>query len=73
MVLGWFDDVYKIKALNRLLISAFAVFVVMLGGINFDGITNPLGGTVGLDFWQISLGSFGNILVIADLLIFSGY
>jgi len=70
MVLGWFDDVYKIKALNRLLISAFAVFVVMLGGINFDGITNPLGGTIGLDFWQISLGGFGNILVIADLLIF---
>jgi UDP-GlcNAc:undecaprenyl-phosphate GlcNAc-1-phosphate transferase len=70
MILGFFDDLYKIKALNRLLISAVAVFLVMLGGINFDGITNPLGGTIGLDFWQISLGGWGNILVIADLLIF---
>jgi len=70
IILGLFDDIYKVKALNRLVISVIAVFVVMLGGIDFDGITNPLGGTIGLDFWQISLGNFGSILVVADLLIF---
>lgn len=70
IIIGFFDDKYKLSAKKRLFLSLLAVFVVMLGGMQFDGITNPWGGTVGLDFWQISFGSLGVVLVIADFLIF---
>lgn len=69
MILGFFDDKYKLSARSRLLVSALAVLVVMIGGIKFDGITNPLGGTIGLDMWPIYT-TLGRILPIADLLVF---
>lgn len=69
MMVGFFDDKYKTSAKKRLFLTALAVLIVMLGGMNFDGITNPFGGTFGLDFWQIGT-PWGIILVAADLLVF---
>lgn len=69
MLLGLFDDLYKISPKKRFFISILAIFIVLLGGMNFDGITNPFGGTIGLDFWSIKT-SWGHIMILADLLVF---
>lgn len=69
MILGFFDDKNKLSARTRLIISALGVLLVMMGGIKFDGITNPFGGTIGLDMWPIQT-VWGRILPIADLLVF---
>ncbi len=70
MVVGYFDDKFKIAYHYRLLFSAVAVLMVLAGGLNFDGITNPFGGTIGLDFWKIQTTHFGNILVGVEILAF---
>lgn len=45
MIVGYCDDKFKIDYHYRLIFSALAVLMVLAGGLNFDGITNPLGGT----------------------------
>jgi len=70
MVIGYFDDRYKISAKLRFVFTMVVVLIVLLGGMNFDGITNPLGGTIGLDLWKINFGWFGSFLVLADALMF---
>ena len=70
MVVGFFDDKFKIAYHYRLLFSTLAVLLVLAGGLNFDGITNPFGGTIGLDFWKISTQNFGIILVGVEILAF---
>lgn len=70
MVVGYCDDKFKIAYHYRLLFSAAAVLVVLAGGLNFDGITNPFGGTIGLDFWKIETQAFGIILVGVEILAF---
>jgi len=70
MIVGYFDDKYKLPPLKRLFFSAIAVLVVLAGGINFDGITNPFGGTIGLDFWKIESAYFGTVLVAVCVVVF---
>ena len=69
IIFGFFDDKYQLPAHLRLFLSMIAVFLIMLGGINFDGITNPFGGTIGLDMFKIQT-LWGVILPFADLLVF---
>ncbi len=70
MVVGYWDDKYKIVYHYRLIFSTIAVLLVLAGGLNFDGITNPLGGTIGLDFWKIHTSYFGTILVGVEIISF---
>lgn len=70
MVVGYCDDRFRIAYYYRLLFSAVAVLMVLAGGLNFDGITNPFGGTIGLDFWKIQTQAFGTILVGVEILAF---
>ncbi|MCX6779744.1 MAG: MraY family glycosyltransferase [Candidatus Magasanikbacteria bacterium] len=70
VIVGYCDDKFKIAYHYRLLLSAVAVLVVLAGGLNFDGITNPFGGTIGLDFWKIQTQAFGTILVGVEVLAF---
>ncbi len=71
MLVGFFDDKYHVSPWVRLLFSVVAVILVLIGGMDLTGITNPLGeGTVGLDYWKIGVGSLGTILVGANILIF---
>ncbi len=70
MVVGYCDDKFKVAYHYRLIFSAVAVLMVLAGGLNFDGITNPLGGTIGLDFWKIQSTYFGTILVGVEILAF---
>ena len=70
MIVGYYDDKFKIVYHYRLLFSTLAVLLVLAGGLNFDGITNPFGGTIGLDFWKIHTSNFGTILVGVEILVF---
>jgi UDP-GlcNAc:undecaprenyl-phosphate GlcNAc-1-phosphate transferase len=70
IIVGIFDDKYQIKPLKRLFLTSIAVFFVLAGGINFDGITNPFGGVFGLDFWKIDTAYFGTVLVAVWLIVF---
>lgn len=71
MLFGFFDDKYHVSPWVRLLLSVLAVILVLIGGMNLTGVTNPLGeGTIGLDYWKITVGSWGTILVGANILIF---
>lgn len=70
MIVGYIDDTVRLKYQWRLLASVVAVLLVLAGGLNFDGITNPFGGTIGLDFWKIHTQYFGTILVGVDILAF---
>lgn len=70
MIVGYFDDRFKIVYHYRLLFSTLAVLLVLAGGLNFDGVTNPFGGTIGLDFWKIQTTYFGTILVGVEIIAF---
>ncbi len=70
ILFGIFDDIKSISPLLRLIVSSLAVILVMMGGVGLISITNPLGGIIGLDFWQINFSGLGNFLVAADLLVF---
>lgn len=70
MIFGWFDDQRGLSPSWRLLGGVLAAFLVILGGVGLDKITNPLGGVLRLDGWQVALGPLGQIAVIADLLVF---
>ncbi len=70
VVMGYFDDKNGLKYHWRLIVSVVAVLLVLSGGLNFDGVTNPFGGTLGLDFLKIHSDFFGTILVGANILAF---
>ena len=70
MIVGYCDDRFKIVYHYRLLFSVLAVLLVLAGGLNFDGVTNPFGGTIGLDFWKIQTAYFGTILVGVEIIAF---
>lgn len=69
MITGILDDIMGLKYKLRLFVSVIAVLLVLSGGVNFDGITNPFGGTIGLDFWKLQT-PFGEILVGVFILAF---
>ena len=70
VIVGAVDDKKNLSPLFRIIVSAIAAGLVIIGGVGLDGITNPLGGVIKLDFWQISFGGQGTLWVIADLLVF---
>jgi len=70
MMVGYWDDKKRISYHWRLLFSVIAVLLVLAGGMNFTGVTNPFGGTIGLDFWKINTQYFGTILVGVNILAF---
>ncbi len=65
VVVGLIDDKYKISPLSRLGATAVAAFCVIAGGTELTAITNPFGGYIPLDLWQV-----GDLLVLANILIF---
>ena len=70
MVVGFFDDLRGLPALTRLILSVAAVLLVLAGGVGLTAITNPLGGVFDLNIWQLDLGVWGTVVVLADLLVF---
>lgn len=55
---GVLDDKYNLSPSKQFIWPLFAVLVVLLGGIQVHFVTNPLGGILQLDSWQLNLGSY---------------
>lgn len=70
MVVGFLDDKFRLPVWPRFVFAIAAVLVVLLGGVGLEKITNPFGGVIYLDFWQIKLGFLGAFSVLADTLVF---
>jgi len=74
MLGGALDDRYRLRPLYQLAFPAAAALVVIAAGIGADLISNPLGGTLRLDLWEIPLFTYaGNpyqLTLPADLFTF---
>jgi len=67
---GILDDKYILRPKLQIAFPILATLIIILAGIGPHIISNPFGGIVRLDFWQVNFGSLGNFVVIADLLVF---
>lgn len=70
IVLGLFDDAYDLSPYIRFVANILISALVITFGLGIPYISNPFGGVIRLDFWQIPLNFFGThyIWIIADLL-----
>ncbi|MCR4277116.1 MAG: undecaprenyl/decaprenyl-phosphate alpha-N-acetylglucosaminyl 1-phosphate transferase [Candidatus Roizmanbacteria bacterium] len=70
VVLGLFDDAYDLSPYMRFVANILISALVIAFGLGIPYISNPFGGVIRLDFWQIPLNFFGlhYIWVVADLL-----
>lgn len=55
-IAGIFDDKYNLKPRQQIWWPVLACLIILLVGIKVSYITNPLGGILYLDKWQVSLG-----------------
>lgn len=70
VLMSFLDDRYGLSPFLRLGVQILAAVTVVLSGIGIAAVSNPLGGTIFLDTWQIPL-QFGEAVyiftVFADL------
>lgn len=55
---GILDDKFRLSPSKQFIWPLLAVLVILFSGVQVHFITNPLGGILQLDTWQISLGNF---------------
>lgn len=67
-VTSFFDDRLGLPPWLRLVVQFLAGISLVIGGIGIASITNPLGGALVLDQWEIVLNSGFVITVFADVL-----
>lgn len=70
LILGIADEKYDISPRFRFFVTIVIALLPILGGIGLDGITNPWGGTIGLDRPAIFIPIFNTVLILGDLLVF---
>lgn len=70
VILGLMDDAYDLSPYLRFIANIFISALVIAFGLGIPYISNPFGGVIRLDFWQVPLNLFGvhYIWVVADLL-----
>lgn len=70
IILGLLDDAYDLSPYLRFVANILISALVIAFGLGIPYISNPFGGVIRLDFWQIPLNFFGvhYIWVVADLL-----
>lgn len=70
MCLGLFDDKYDLSPYLRFIANLLISALVIAFGLGIPYISNPFGGVIRLDFWQIPVHFLGShtIWVVADLL-----
>src|SRR3989338_9305876 len=70
IIIGLLDDAYDLSPYWRFAANLFISALVIGFGLGIPYISNPFGGVIRLDFWQIPVIFFGfrSIWVIADLL-----
>ena len=73
MMGGFLDDKYNLKPKQQIIWPILATLSVIMGGVEIEKITNPLGGFFYLDSWQIPVITWGETMryfvVFSDLLI----
>lgn len=69
-ILGLLDDAFDLSPYFRFAANIFISGLVIVFGLGIPYISNPFGGVIRLDFWQIPVTFFGvhYIWIIADLL-----
>ena len=70
IILGLFDDAYDLSPYLRFIANILISALVIAFSLGIPYISNPFGGVIRLDFWQIPINFFGShtIWVIADIL-----
>src|SRR3989338_8686288 len=70
IILGLLDDAYDLSPYWRFAANILISALVIAFGLGIPYISNPFGGVIRLDFWQIPVNFFGvhYVWVIADLL-----
>ena len=72
---GLLDDRFDLKPRHQLFFTATAALIIIASGIGADVITNPLGGVLRLDHWQLMLftrhGVPYRLILPADLFTFA--
>lgn len=70
VVLGLFDDAYDLSPYMRFIANILISTLVIAFGLGIPYISNPFGGVIRLDFWQIPINFLGvhSIWVAADIL-----
>lgn len=67
---GIIDDKYGISAKKQLIAPISAVIVVLIFGVGLESISNPIGQAIDLTAWKLSLGALGNVVLLADMIVF---
>lgn len=68
---GLIDDKYDLLPIQQFIAPILFAMVILLFGIGPHEVSHPLGqGMISLDRYTFSLGMFGNIIVLADMLVF---
>jgi len=70
VILGVIDDYGDVSPYWRFLANIFISALVISFGLGIPYISNPFGGVIRFDSWQITVDFFGkhNLLIIADIL-----
>jgi UDP-GlcNAc:undecaprenyl-phosphate GlcNAc-1-phosphate transferase len=70
IILGLLDDAYDLSPYWRFASNLLISALVIAFGLGIPYLSNPFGGVIKLDFWQIPVNFFGahTIWVVADLL-----
>ncbi|MBU2542260.1 undecaprenyl/decaprenyl-phosphate alpha-N-acetylglucosaminyl 1-phosphate transferase [Patescibacteria group bacterium] len=70
MVGGFLDDKYRLKAKQQIIAPILATLIVIAFGVGPDIITNPVGGVINLQIFQLTLNNAVNWFWLADLVVF---
>ena len=65
--ISFLDDLIGLNAWLRLSVQILAAVSLVLAGVGIVTLSNPFGAAISLDHWQISLGMFGTVSVLAAL------
>ena len=70
---GYLDDRYNLKPSQQIVFPLLAIISVIAGGVEVAKITNPFGGLLFLDKWQIPIFPLGDswhyFVVVSDIFI----
>ena len=70
MIGGILDDKYNFRARYQIWFPVIAALTIIAFGIGPHIITNPLGGEVQLDVWKFGIEGVGNLVILADIIVF---
>lgn len=70
MVGGFLDDKYNLRPLQQIWFPIIASIIIVAFGMGPHAFSNPFGGLIQVSRFKISFGSLGNLVVIADAIVF---